>query len=99
MSRAESLFGSAAFLILAHGTLAGLVPWLIRRWSDPLPLLAGTPPRLAGVLICLAGLVACFLRFAWQGRGAPAPIAPPKPWSSPASTGTCATQCTWRWSP
>lgn len=79
MSRTESLLGSAVFLILAPGTVAGLLPWLIRRWSPPSPLLEGPLPMLAGALISLAGLaglLACFLRFAWQGRGTPAPIAP-----------------------
>lgn len=79
MSRSKSLLGSAAFLFLAPGAVAGLAPWLIRRWSEPVALLSAPLVAAAGSLICLAGLaglIACFLRFAWQGRGTPAPVAP-----------------------
>jgi len=79
MSRTQSLIGSAIFLILAPGTVAGLIPWLIRRASPSSPWLDGTPLAAAGALLCLAGLaglLASFLRFAWEGLGTPAPVAP-----------------------
>ena len=78
MSRITALLGSALFLALAPGTLAGLVPWLITRWKGPAEAPALT--FAGGVLLALGGLllVDCFTRFALQGRGTPAPIAPPQ---------------------
>jgi protein-S-isoprenylcysteine O-methyltransferase Ste14 len=78
-SRAASLAASALFLVVAPGTVAGYLPWLIGRWRfagdfGPSPLLA-----LAGVGLMLAGaavLLECFARFAWTGLGTPAPVAP-----------------------
>jgi protein-S-isoprenylcysteine O-methyltransferase Ste14 len=78
MSRTTALLGSALFLVLAPGTIAGLIPWLIVRWPAPI-----APPALATLsgLLLAAGailLVDCFTRFAMQGRGTPAPVAPPQ---------------------
>jgi protein-S-isoprenylcysteine O-methyltransferase Ste14 len=78
MSRTQSLIGSALFLLLAPGSVAGLAPWIITRWRWP----AGGTPLLAtaaGGLLILAGLailLESFLRFALQGGGTPAPPAP-----------------------
>ena len=61
----------------APGTVAGLVPWLITRWRPGEG--ATTLLAVAGVvLIALGavGLVECFLRFALQANGTPAPFAP-----------------------
>jgi len=78
MTRATALVGSALFLALAPGTIAGLVPWLIVRWPAPTPVPALT--ALGGTMIGLGLLLLleCFGRFAVQGRGTPAPIAPPE---------------------
>lgn len=80
-SRATALAGSALFLLVAPGTVAGLLPWLISRWrfeqdfgSSSLVVAAG----LALTLLGLAGLLESFIRFALQGSGTPAPIAPTK---------------------
>jgi protein-S-isoprenylcysteine O-methyltransferase Ste14 len=78
-SRAASLLGSGLFLLVAPGTVAGYLPWLISRWR-----FAGElgDPRFgfaAGALLLLFGgaaLLECFFRFAWHGLGTPAPIAP-----------------------
>jgi len=80
-SRSASLLGSALFLIVAPGTFAGYLPWLITRWrfGDGLGDLPGL--RAAGLLLLVLGglaLLECFLRFAWQGLGTPAPVAPPQ---------------------
>lgn len=78
-SRAAALLGSAAFLILAPGTVAGLLPWLISRWRFEDDFGIGRVGLvLGGLLIAagLAGLIESFIRFAWRGRGTPAPIAP-----------------------
>ena len=80
-NRALSLAGSGLFLVAAPGIIAGYVPWLISRWRPAgelgdLPLL-----RLAGIALVAIGALAlleCFLRFAWQGFGTPAPVAPPQ---------------------
>jgi protein-S-isoprenylcysteine O-methyltransferase Ste14 len=66
---------TAVFFVLAPGTTAGLVPWLITHWDDPDRGLAGA----AGLALLLAGtavVVACFVRFVTEGRGTPAPVAP-----------------------
>jgi protein-S-isoprenylcysteine O-methyltransferase Ste14 len=77
MTRAGALIGSALFLFAAPGVLAGLIPWWITGWwlgRSPVALQA-----LGGLLILagLALLLECFGRFALQGLGTPAPIAPP----------------------
>ena len=76
MTRAPALFWSAIFLVVAPGTLAGLIPYAITGWR-----LGRAPAALMilGGLVLAAGLyllVECFVRFAWQGRGTPAPLAP-----------------------
>ena len=67
--------GTAFFFVAAPGTMAGLVPWLITRWSDARGGFLG----VIGAALVLAGLavvVACFARFVTEGRGTPAPVAP-----------------------
>jgi protein-S-isoprenylcysteine O-methyltransferase Ste14 len=58
--------------------VAGIVPWLLTRWeADPQPLAL----KLLGVLVLAAGGVLVLettARFALQGRGTPAPWAPPE---------------------
>src|ERR1700685_2816444 len=74
-----AMAGSAVFLVIAPGFVAGLVPWWISRWRLEAPFF-GTPLfRFAGaVLIALgvAGLLDSFARFALQGLGTPAPVFP-----------------------
>ncbi len=81
MNRTTASLGSALFLVLAPGTVAGLVPWLITRWRPgPVPWNREPIPALGWLvgLAALALLLDCFARFAWQGAGTPAPIAPPR---------------------
>lgn len=58
--------------------VAGIVPWLLTRWdADPQPLAL----RILGVALLLVGgalVVETTARFALQGRGTPAPWAPPE---------------------
>ena len=77
MSRNEALVGSAAFFVLAPGTVAGLLPWLITHWRFGEGAMIGVSIA-GGVLIALslALLIECFARFATKGAGTPAPIAP-----------------------
>jgi protein-S-isoprenylcysteine O-methyltransferase Ste14 len=79
--RIKAALGSLAFLVLAPGVVAGLMPWLITGWR-PLPPGDG-PGALSwtGLLLIAAGLVVvleAFARFAWEGLGTPAPVAPPR---------------------
>jgi protein-S-isoprenylcysteine O-methyltransferase Ste14 len=79
MRRTLSILGSAIFLVIAPGIVAGYVPWRICGWQISAPLL-GTPwSRLPGVLLIAAGLpvlLDSFVRFAIQGLGTPAPVMP-----------------------
>jgi protein-S-isoprenylcysteine O-methyltransferase Ste14 len=78
-SRAFAIVGTAAFLLLAPGTVAGLVPWLISHWQMQSPLLGFAPFRATGVLLIAAGIAIVFesfARFALRGIGTPAPAFP-----------------------
>ena len=77
MRRSTAALGSTAFLLLAPGTVAVLVPWLLTRWQRGADLGA---LRLVGWLLVVlggVGLVHAFVRFVRQGFGTPAPVAPP----------------------
>lgn len=79
MRRVFAILGSAMFLLIAPGTAAGLVPWLISRWRVHAPLWHVPVLRVVGVLLIIAGtpvLLDSFARFAVQGLGTPAPIFP-----------------------
>ena len=81
MDRARAIVGSAIFLFVAPGTLAVYVPWAICRWHVAPPLLGFLPFRIIAVLMIAAGfpvLLDSFTRFAIQGVGTPAVIAPPQ---------------------
>ena len=78
MSRAKAALGSFAFLLVAPGVTAGLIPWWVTRWdSHDAPLLL----RLAGAALVISGvavLVGAFARFVVEGLGTPAPPAAPE---------------------
>jgi protein-S-isoprenylcysteine O-methyltransferase Ste14 len=79
--RTIAVLGSAAFFVIAPCTLAGLIPWWITDWQLKPPFLGLEFTRGLGAIMILAGvpgLVDAFARFALQGLGTPAPIAPPK---------------------
>jgi protein-S-isoprenylcysteine O-methyltransferase Ste14 len=79
MRRLFAILGSATFLVLAPGVVAGYVPWRICRWRVGAPLLGIRWFRFVGVLLIAAGLLVLldsFARFALQGLGTPAPIFP-----------------------
>src|SRR3712207_3523348 len=70
---------TAVFFLLAPGTMGGLVPWAITGWHRP-PGDTTVMDVLGGALVVLglAAVVACFIRFVSEGRGTPAPVAPTK---------------------
>ncbi len=76
MRRVFAILGSAVFLVLAPGTVAGLIPWWISRWrfeNQSLPL------QIAGAALILFAspvLLDSFARFAINGLGTPAPVFP-----------------------
>ena len=78
-TRLRAVTGSVGFLFFGGPTIvAGLVPWLLTRWDGE----QGSPVLKAlGLVILLAGgalVVETTARFAFQGRGTPAPWAPPE---------------------
>lgn len=81
MRRASAIAGSVLFLLLAPGTVAALVPWWISRWRTLPPFFGFAAIRLVGVVLIVAGLpmvLDSFARFALEGMGTPAPVAPPQ---------------------
>jgi protein-S-isoprenylcysteine O-methyltransferase Ste14 len=78
MQRSKAAAASAAFFVVAPGTVVGLIPWLITRWE-----ITGSTPmwRVAqalGVLLIAAGLIppmSAFVQFVKAG-GTPMPMAP-----------------------
>jgi protein-S-isoprenylcysteine O-methyltransferase Ste14 len=81
MSKLTAILGSALFFVVAPFMLAGVIPWWITHWEFQPPFLATEATRLAGVALIIAGVpgvLDSFARFALQGLGTPAPIAPPE---------------------
>ncbi|HEX4836755.1 MAG TPA: isoprenylcysteine carboxylmethyltransferase family protein [bacterium] len=79
--RTLAALGSVVFLVIAPGTVAGLVPWWISRWRVHASLVHFPLLRVIGSLLIIAGvivLVDSFARFAFQGVGTPAPVFPPR---------------------
>jgi len=77
--RISAICGTAIFLVLAPGSLAGMVPWWITHWHVE-PALLGLPALrfLGGVALAFGavGILDSFSRFAIQGIGTPAPVFP-----------------------
>jgi protein-S-isoprenylcysteine O-methyltransferase Ste14 len=76
MVRLRAAFGSLVFLLLAPGVVAGLVPYWLTGWDS-----TGSSVVLdvAGGALIVAGstlLLHAFARFALEGVGTPAPVAP-----------------------
>jgi protein-S-isoprenylcysteine O-methyltransferase Ste14 len=79
VNRLSAAAGSAVFLVIAPGVVAGAVPWWISQWRMDPPLLGVAALRIVGGAMAAAGaivLVACFARFALDGLGTPAPVLP-----------------------
>jgi protein-S-isoprenylcysteine O-methyltransferase Ste14 len=77
MRKVIAIAGSAVFLVIAPGVVAGLVPWWLTGWQVGAAYPA--PVRITGAVLTGTGavvLLAAFAQFAIQGRGTPAPPAP-----------------------
>lgn len=75
MANRRAALGSLAFFVLAPGSTAGLVPWLLTGWevdAAAWAVVVGAAATVAGVAL----VVAAFVQFVTEGRGTPAPIAP-----------------------
>ena len=70
MRRVFAIVGSIVFLLIAPGTVAGVIPWEISHWR----MQVGA--SFIGVSIPM--LLDSFARFALRGIGTPAPVFPPK---------------------
>lgn len=78
MRRSTAALATAAFFLVAPGTVAGLIPWLITRWQVHRPLPYWVVAQVAGVVLICAGLTPllhAFVQFARAG-GTPIPVAP-----------------------
>src|SRR6476619_2134254 len=81
VQRTVAVLGSAVFFVVAPCTIKGLVAWSITGWQLRPPFLGLELTRGIGAIMILAGvpgLVDSFARFALQGLGTPAPVAPTK---------------------
>src|SRR5262249_48893609 len=79
MRKVIAILGSAIFLVIAPGFVAGLAPWWISHWRIAPPFFGISVIRIAGgllIAIGAIGLLDSFARFALQGIGTPAPVFP-----------------------
>jgi protein-S-isoprenylcysteine O-methyltransferase Ste14 len=74
--RLEAALGSAIFLVIAPGVVAGFVPWLLTGWDSTDPPAAVAILGAAFILGGAGVLLHAFARFVVEGRGTPAPVAP-----------------------
>jgi hypothetical protein len=79
MRKTGAILGSAIFFVVAPFLAAGVVPWWITRWEFRPAFFNVELTRAFGVILILAGVPGVpdsFARFALQGLGTPAPVAP-----------------------
>jgi protein-S-isoprenylcysteine O-methyltransferase Ste14 len=73
--------GAIVFVLLVPGTALVLVPYLLTGWRLGPPLLGWSATRWLGAALLVLALpiwVMFNLRFVVEGRGTPAPLAPPE---------------------
>jgi protein-S-isoprenylcysteine O-methyltransferase Ste14 len=75
----KAILGSLLFFVAAPVVVAGFVPWWITHWEFQRAFWGVEATRIIGVVLIIVGAVGLldsFARFALQGLGTPAPIAP-----------------------
>ena len=81
MSKAIAILGSALFFVVAPLALAGFIPRWVTQWEFQPAFFGVDLTRILGGTLIIAGvpgLLDSFARFALEGLGTPAPIAPPR---------------------
>ena len=81
MRKTSAIAGSAVFFVVAPLVAAGVIPWWLTHWEFRAPFFDVGLTRAVGIMLILAGVpgvVNSFARFAMQGLGTPAPVAPPE---------------------
>src|SRR5580692_13220805 len=79
VSKAIAVLGSALFFVIAPLVLAGFVPWWVTQWEFRPAFFGVDLTRILGgilIIVGVPGVVDSFARFALEGLGTPAPIAP-----------------------
>ena len=79
MRKPAAILGSALFFLIAPFTVGFVVPWWVAGWHVHPPLYGEPLLQLGGIPLVLSGLgllLPSFARFALDGLGTPAPIAP-----------------------
>lgn len=76
MRRRTAALGSAAFFVLAPGTVAVLLPWALTGWAPADPPLPAVALGALFLGVGAAVLAHAFARFVSEGVGTPAPVAP-----------------------
>jgi protein-S-isoprenylcysteine O-methyltransferase Ste14 len=77
--KTRATMATLLFLVVAPGTVAGLIPWLLSGWRMQAPFLGFGGLRWIGGALIVAGippLLDSFRRFALEGLGTPAPLYP-----------------------
>src|SRR6201994_2901486 len=77
----SAVLGSGLFFVVAPLVLAGFVPWSVTQWEFRPAFFGVDLTRILGGILIIAGVpgvVDSFARFALEGLGTPAPIAPPQ---------------------
>jgi protein-S-isoprenylcysteine O-methyltransferase Ste14 len=79
VQKVKAILGSALFFVAAPVSVAGFAPLWITHWQFRRAFLGIEQTRVIGVMLIIVGVLGLFdssTRFALQGLGTPAPIAP-----------------------
>jgi len=79
MQQRRAILSSLLFTVLVPGNVVVVFPWLLTRWQMQEPFFGVWATRWLGAAIVVVAspvLLEAIARFAWQGRGTPAPILP-----------------------
>jgi protein-S-isoprenylcysteine O-methyltransferase Ste14 len=79
VSSSRAAAGTLLFLVVAPGVVAGVIPWALTGWESGEAFGSLGLVRALGAVSIAAGVAAlleAFARFAFEGSGTPAPVAP-----------------------